>query len=140
MALLVPPAFTGSSHPTRMGAKMVLNDEAEHRCSAPGLGAELDDASRFPHFPKIVLRISDKNHIWLFFFHHLPPVCRNEEVDKPSDRCIRILLPSNSSTQNGTVLTNARQDLQVTTGPGKHHIYKYTRKCLTVEGRGEEGQ
>lgn len=110
-----------------------------------GLGADLDDASRFPHFPKIVLRISDKSPIcfFLFFFPpkflHLRTVCPNEEGES-SDRCIRILLPSNSSTQNGTVLTNARQDLQVTTGPGKHHIYKYTRKCLTVEGSGEEGQ
>lgn len=33
-----------------------------------GLGADLDDASRFPHFPKIVLRISDKSPIWFFFF------------------------------------------------------------------------
>lgn len=97
-----------------------------------GLGAQSDDASRFQHFPKIVQPIA-------FLFSQILSVCGNEEGDKPSDRCIRILLPSNSSTQNGTVLTNARQDLQVTTGPGKHHIYKYTRRCLTVEGRrGEE--
>lgn len=36
MALLVPPACTRSSHPTRAGAKMVLNEGAEHRCSPPG--------------------------------------------------------------------------------------------------------
>lgn len=36
----------------------------------------------------------------------------------------------NSVKEYGTELTNARQDLQVTTGPGKHHIYKYTCKYM----------
>lgn len=39
------------------------------------------------------------------------------------------LLPSKSSTQvkeYGTEATSVRHDLQMTTGPGKHHIYEYT--------------
>jgi len=50
-----------------------------------------------------------------------------------------VLLPLKSSTRsrsNITELTNAGQDLQVTTGPGKHHINKYTWKCVSkMNGR-----
>lgn len=72
MALLVPPACTGSSHPTRTGAKMVLNEGAEHRCSPPGWQQSLMTQDVSKHFPKIVLRISDKSHICFVFCYHLP--------------------------------------------------------------------
>lgn len=60
---------------------------------------------------------------------------RNDEDHRWINRGIRIFITIkviNSVKEYGTELTNARQDLQVTTGPGRRHIYKYT--CL-VHGK-----
>lgn len=80
MALLVPPACTGSSHPTRTGAKMVLNEGAEHRCSPPGWEQSLMTQAVSKHFPKIVLRISDKSHICFVFFATIYRLCVHLEM------------------------------------------------------------
>lgn len=78
-----PPAFTGSSHPTRTGAKMVLNDRAEHRCSAPG--------SEHSWMTQVVSHIFSQNsaaYFCLFFF--LSSLYRSQTMrgNKEGDRQI----------------------------------------------------